>query len=211
MDSVEPDTTRHTFRQRGSVVLGAVCMLACVGMFLGSLSQTNLAFAGSMALATCWSFVLLVRPSLQLSVAGVHINNPLRRTTIPWRLVEDCLTRWNLQVYAGEQAVTAWAISSSIERPKSAGPYAGRLFGPGLRADVASSVPRAASAPAVAQLIREGRAEWDDEVAAGLMVDDGRAQVVRQWDWLDAVLLVGPICDGRHRSRRQRRLSPGRL
>ena len=33
-----------------------------------------------------------------------------------------------------------------------------------------------------------------DEVAAGrLMVDDAQAQVVREWDWLDAMLLVGPI------------------
>ena len=193
MSSAAPDTTRHTFRQRGSVVLGAVCMLACVGMFIGSLSQTNLAFAGLMALATCWSFVLLVRPSLQLSVAGVHINNPLRRTTIPWPLVEDCLSRWNLQVYAGEQVVTAWAISSSIQRPKRLG-YAGSVFGRGLNpADLAGPAPQAVSAAAVARLIQEGREEWQQEVAAGMLVDDAHAQVVREWDWLDAVLLVAPI------------------
>lgn len=194
MSSAEQDTTRHTFRQRGSVALGAVCMVACVGMFLGSLSQTNLAFVGSMALATGWSFVLLVRPSLQLSVAGVHINNPLRRTTIPWSLVEDCLSRWNLQVYAGEQLVTAWAISSSIQRPRRAGLYPGGPFGRGLPpVDSTGPAPQAVNAAALARLIQEGRQEWREEVAAGLLVADGQAQVVRAWDWLDAMLLAGPL------------------
>ena len=192
MSTGEPDT-RHTFRQRGSVVLGAVCMVACMGMFLGSLSDTNVIFAGSMFLATSWAFVLLVRPSLQLSVVGVHVNNPLRRTTIPWPHVDDCLARWNLQVYAGDQVVTAWAISSSIERPKRRSSSSGGLFGRGLRPPGPTSpAPKAVTAPGMARLIEEGRAQWREEVAAGMLVDEGHA-VVRSWSWLDAVLLVAPI------------------
>ena len=44
----------------------------------------------------------------------------------------------------------------------------------------------------MARLIEEGRAQWREEVAAGMLVDEGHA-VVRSWSWLDAVLLVAPI------------------
>ncbi|MGV1008723.1 MAG: hypothetical protein ACOYBY_08955 [Dermatophilaceae bacterium] len=193
MSSTDPDTDRHTFRQRGSVLLGSVCMLACTGMFLGSLSQTNLAFAGVMAVATCWAFVLLVRPSLQISAVGVHVNNPLRRTTIPWRRVDHCLTRWNLQVAAGERVVTAWAISSSIERPARPGRYGLGLFGRGLDGERAPAPRQGPSALAIAGLVEDGRAQWHEEVAAGLLVDDGHAQLERTWDGLDALLLAAPL------------------
>ncbi len=194
MSSGEPDT-RHTFRQRGSVVLGAVCVVACLGMFLGSLPSTNLVFAAAMFFGASWAFVLLVRPSLQLSVIGVHVNNPMRRTTIPWPLVDEALARWNLQVYAGQQVVTAWAISSTIERPRGTGSYGGRLLGRALPpTDPTSAAPKGMSAPAIARLIEEGRRQWREEVAAGmLVVDEGHAQVVRVWSWLDAVLLAAPV------------------
>lgn len=184
---------RHTFRQRGPMVLGRVCMVACLGMLALSVSAPDLAFGGFMLLGVTGPYVLLVRPSVQVSVAGVHVNNPLRRTTIPWPLVQDCLARWNLKVYAGEQLVTSWAISSQIERPKSQGLQVFGLFG-SARLDPAPT-PSAppVSAPHVARMITEARQEWDEAIADGTLVHDGSRAVVRAWQPLEFALLALPV------------------
>lgn len=187
------ETVRHTFRQRGPMVLGWVCMAGCVGMLALSVSDPDLAFSGLLLLGVTGAYVLLVRPSVQVSVAGVHVNNPMRRTTIPWPLVQDCLARWNLQLYAGEQLVTSWAISSQIERPRSQGLQVFGLFG-SSRLDPAPGPPTVhVSAPHVARMITEAREEWDEAIADGTLVHDGSSALVRAWAPLDFALLALPV------------------
>jgi hypothetical protein len=187
------ETERHTFRQRGSVALGGVCMAACLGMLALSVTAPDLLFSGFMLFGVTVPFVLLVRPSLQVSVAGVHVNNPLRRTIIPWPLVQECLARWNLQVYAGDQLVTAWAISSHVDRPRSSGLQILGMFGRS-RLDMSESTPaESVSAPRMARLITEAREEWDEAIADGSLVPDGPGTIVRTWQPVDFALLALPL------------------
>lgn len=187
------ETVRHTFRQRGSVLLGSVCMVACIGMLALSLTEPNLFFWGFLLIGITGPYVLLIRPSLQVSEAGVHINNPVRRTTIPWHLVEECLARWNLQVYAGEQLVTSWAISSQIQRNRPSGLRAFGLYSNPAFDEAKTPAPRGVSAPGMARLLTEARQEWDQAVADGTLVPDGPGAIERAWQPLDIVLLALPV------------------
>ncbi len=194
MSSPAPDI-RHTFRQQRSVALGWTAVAGCLGMAVATLPRLDLAFVGALLLVAALAFVLLVRPSLQLSLVGVHVNNPLRRSLIPWPLVKECLARWNLQVDAGERVVTAWAIPGHVERPTRPSPYGARSRHAKGGFDVSSGSRPAASARTVARLVEQGRAEWEAEVTGGTLAGDlGGHAVVRSWELLDVALLVAPTC-----------------
>lgn len=117
-------TVLHTFRQRGSVVTGALGMAVCLFVFGSAMLDltrgVHPAIPSFAALGAALLWVMLVRPSVKVTRHGVLLANPLRRTHIPWPLVVDFGTKWSLTVHTGERAYPAWAISSGMDRPKSA-------------------------------------------------------------------------------------------
>src|SRR4029453_10424405 len=124
-----PEALR-TLRQRGSIALGIVAMsvgglMALLSVFSG---EPSLILIGLMLLLVAGGWVLFIRPSVILTVVGVELDNPFRRTTLPWSHIEDVSPRWNLEVWAGGKADPPWAIASHIERPKRQGiPGYGKL------------------------------------------------------------------------------------
>jgi hypothetical protein len=188
----------HTLRQRGSVVLGVIAMTCCAGLLVISLLNPplHLSFVGVMLLGIAIGWVLFVRPNVALSLAGVHLGNPLRRTTIPWALVEDVSARWNLEVYAGGRAYSVWAISSHIERPRGGGGAfgIGSALGQRLAEDAASGPrpERGVTAFSAAELIEAAREEWQEAAASGEIAGVDRPEVAQAWDVPDVLALLVP-------------------
>jgi len=189
----------HTLRQRGSVALGVIAITCCSGLLLVSLLNPplHLSFVGAMLLGAALGWVLFVRPNVALSLAGVHLANPLRTTTIPWALVEDVSARWNLEVYAGGRAYPAWAISSHIERPRGVGGAfgIGSALGRKVDADAAgtSGPARGVTAFSAATLIEGAREEWVEAAASGEISVVDHPRVVREWDLPDLLAVAVPL------------------
>lgn len=191
-----PEALR-TLRQRGSVAMGWIALAISGGMAVVSLvsGQPSLVFIGCMLLVAAVSWVLFVRPSVVLTMVGVELNNPVRRTHIPWSLVDDVAARWNLEVWSGDKAYAAWAIASHIERPagRSSGFAFGRL-GAYAAADAAAAPKPSpgATVGSASRLIEAAKGEWSELVAEGdsAVVTDG--ELTREWDWLDVACLAVP-------------------
>lgn len=191
----------HTLRSRGSVALGVVAALACLGLLVYSL-DAGLVFVAAMLLVGVLAVVLFVRPCVRLSIEGVSVHNPFRHTFLPWRLVEDVASRWNLQVYSAGRVVSAWAISAHVERPKAAVPFGlGWMGGRGNAAAWPTEPARAASGASVgpltaqraAGLIRAARDEWIAAVDDGVVVEPRRPEIARAWSMLDLGLVLAPL------------------
>lgn len=199
MAQTSPSTEAlRTLRQRGSIVLGVLAMICCLGLVVTSVTTQSVSpvFDGAMLFGAALGWVLFVRPSLVISLAGVHLNNPLRRTLVPWSRVADVATRWNLEVYTDADAVyPAWAIATHIERPKGSGLLG--LTGAGRRAMADSEKqPRPSSGPTVhsaAASIDLARDEWSEMLAAGRPEVVPDAPVTRSWDLLDLACLGVPL------------------
>ncbi len=190
-----PEALR-TLRQRGSMALGIAAILCCVGIVLPSAlnPEVSLVFTGLMLLGAAAGWVLFVRPSVVLTVHGVHLNNPLRRTVIPWAKVQDVSARWNLEVYADDKSYPAWAIASHIERPQRQGLLGLGSLGPKSTAEAAAPPPsRGATVGSAAALIEDAMTQWSEMRADGRpeTVTDG--EVVRTWDLPDLVVLGIPV------------------
>lgn len=191
--AASPEALR-TLRQRGSVVLGVISIVGGVGLAFWSLvsGEPSLVFIGSMLLVAACGWTLFVRPALVITLVGVHVHNPLRRTVVPWDKVDDLATRWNLEVYTGEKRIPVWAIASHIERPRGAGLLGATGLGRKMMAD-SVPVPKGATVQTSAASIELAREEWAE------MVADGRPEVVavgevsRRWDALDIAALVVPV------------------
>lgn len=189
-----PEALR-TLRQRGSVALGIVAiglggLMAVLSVFSG---EPSLVLIGGMLLLAAVGWVLFIRPSVVLTVVGVELDNPFRRTTIPWSHVEDVSPRWNLEVWAGGKAYSAWAVASHIERPKRSGvPGYGRL---GLD-DVALNAPKPSEGATVrtaSQLIETAMGEYAELVADGDSAAVTGREITRSWNWLDFACLALPV------------------
>ncbi len=189
-----PEALR-TLRQRGSMALGIVATVLCLGFVVAALLSggVSLVFLGVMLLGAAVGWVLFTRPSVVLTIEGVHLNNPLRRTTVPWSRVQDVSARWNLEVYANDRAYPAWAIASHIERPHGAG-----LLGMGAlgrRADLEAGPPppKGTTVGSAARLIEDAKEEWSELAAAGRPEALSGGTVTRSWQPLDIAALAVPV------------------
>ena len=191
-----PEALR-TLRQRGSIALGTVAIVACVGMVLASIisGEPSLVLIGLMLLGAAVGWVLLVRPCVVITLHGIHLDNPLRRTFIPWSQVQDVSARWNLEVYSGDRAYPAWAIASHVERPQGQG-----LMGLGAMGrkagqdDIAGPPPpKGTTVGSSARLLESAMDEWRELAAEGRPEAQTGGTLTRTWQPLDIAALAVPI------------------
>ena len=204
----DPGHLVHVLRPRGSVFLGIVSIAAAV-VLLAYSGGAGLGFIGAVALLATWSFVLLVRPHVRVSIEGVAVHNPFRRTFVQWRLLEDVGSRWNLELYAADRTVRVWAISNPMIRPKvgvslgfggigapraPGGDGTGENPGGVASARSGSRVTGAATgAPRVARLVEAAREDWQEAVKEGLVAESADPHIVARWDLWDIALAAAPV------------------
>ncbi len=195
--SGETSMTQHVFRQRSPLLLAAVCgvtgLLLLVSMAWRWADNPQPLFVAWVlfVLALVWS--LFVRPAVLLDDDGVTVRNVVRDIYIPWVRVTDVEFRWNLKVFVGDRAYTAWAISSQVERPKG---NPGGMFAilPGrldkyARAEVLSSTPAPkVTALMVGRSIEQAKEEYAEAVAQGALAaaPDGQVRIT----WVPPVLAI---------------------
>ena len=189
-----PEALR-TLRSRSSTALGIVAiaiggLMAVLSMFSG---EPSLVLIGFMLLLVAMGWVLFIRPSVVLTVVGVELDNPFRRTTIPWSHVEDVSPRWNLEVWAGGKAYPAWAIASHIDRPKRQGiPGYGKLD----FSNAAANAPKPSEGATVgtaSRLIETAMGEYAELVAEGDSAAVTGRDITREWNWLDLACFAVPV------------------
>lgn len=197
----QTSTTPHVFRQRSplalAVLFGATGLLLLLSVARNWADKPEPLFASWVifGLALMWS--LFVRPAVLLDIDGVTIRNVLRDIHIPWAGVTDVESRWNLKVFVGDRAYTAWAISSQVERPKgvSGGMFATlpRQVDKYARADVHSSTPAPkVTASMVARSIEAAMEDYAEAVAHGALAAPPESQVRISVVPLVLVVLVLP-------------------
>ncbi|HEU4997310.1 MAG TPA: PH domain-containing protein [Lapillicoccus sp.] len=189
-----PEALR-TLRQRGSIAMGIIAMV--VGGFMAVLSvfsgDASLLFIGVMLLLVAVGWVLFIRPSVVLTVVGIELDNPFRRTTIPWSHVEDVSPRWNLEIWAGGKAYPAWAIASHIERPKRQGiPGYGKLD-LGAASTEGAKPSEGATVGSASRLIETALAEYAQLLAEGDSAAVTGREITREWNWLDIACFAVPV------------------
>ena len=187
----------RTLRQRGSVAMGIIAMVLSGGMAVLALvsGQASLVFVSSMVLVCAASWLLFVRPCVVITMVGVELHNPFRRTDIPWSKVDDVAARWNLEVWSGDRSYAAWAIASHIERPQTGGLLAmGRLGSQAAHdADAAPKPSGGATVGSASQLIEDAMGEYAELVAEGdSAAASGQGELTRRWQWLDVTLVAVP-------------------
>jgi PH (Pleckstrin Homology) domain-containing protein len=188
-----PEALR-TLRQRGSIAMGIIAMaigglMAALSLFSG---DASLVFIGVMLLLVAVGWVLFIRPSVVLTVVGIELDNPFRRTTIPWSHVEDVSPRWNLEVWSGAKAYPAWAIASHIERPKRQGvPGYGKLDLGSTPADTPKP-SEGATVGSASRLIETAMGEYAQLLAEGDSAAVTGREITREWNWLDIVCFAVP-------------------
>jgi len=198
--STEHASTHHLLRQRSPLTLAAVCggtgLVLLVTLLWQWADDPQPLFAAWVlfGLAVVWS--LFVRPSVLLDDHGVTLRNVVRDIHIPWALVSDVESRWNLKVFVGDRGYPSWAISSQVERPKG---VAGSMFGsimPGrldryASADAAPPPPGApkVTASMVARMIEQAMQEYAEAVAHGQLPAATDARVRITW----VPLVIGVI------------------
>ena len=188
-----PEALR-TLRQRGSIAMGIIAMavgglMAALSLFSG---DASLVFIGAMLLLAAIGWVLFIRPCVVLTVVGIELDNPFRRTTIPWSHVEDVSPRWNLEVWSGGTAYPAWAIASHIERPKRQGiPGYGKLD---LGSTPAETKPsEGATVGSASRLIETAMGEYAQLLAEGDSAAVTGREITREWNWLDIACFAVPV------------------
>ncbi len=189
-----PEALR-TLRQRGSVALGIVAIalggvMAVLSVFSG---EPSVVLIGAMLLLAAVGWVLFIRPSVVLTVVGVELENPFRRTTIPWSHVEDVSPRWNLEVWAGGKAYSAWAVASHIERPKRSGVPGYSKLGLDPVALNAPKPSEGATVRSASQLIETAMGEYAELVADGDSAAVTGREITRSWNWLDFACFAVPV------------------
>jgi len=204
MKQTPPETQsppRHTYRQRSSVLLALLFVLGAVILVVSALlswrDHPQPLFVAWLLLGSAVAWTVFVRPCVVLDQDGVHLRNILRDVDIPWPLVSDVETRWNLKVWSGDDGYTAWAIASQIERPKV---HASVL--PGLSSKLDgftgqdSSTPRASTkvtARMVAEAIDETTEDYAAAVAEGDLQPPVDPAVTTRWAPLPVLALALPV------------------
>lgn len=193
----------RTLRQRGSVVLGWCATVGGYGMALWSLfsGQPSLGFIAGAALVGSLGWVLFVRPALVISLYGVHVNNPLRRTLVPWARVQDVGTRWNLELYfedgpeRTDRHVTSWAIASHVQRQRGGGllgALSPRRLGQ-VGQDTAPPPPPGTTVGSAADSVELALQEWREMVADRRDEVSTEGEVERTWDAADLLAVALPV------------------
>lgn len=182
--STVPIEPRKVFRQRGALaagwfvigVLAIVVVLYAVTIRGGAL-RPAMGCVGAALLA----WVVLVRPAVVLSAAGVQIHNLVRDVAMPWPQVDVVESRWNLCIYTPEdRRFSAWAISA--QRPRGQATGLGAVISPGrlgAHGSPGAITQRPASSGDVADQIRDAREDFDRAFAKGVAPAQEEAVVIR--------------------------------
>jgi len=199
--SGKTSTKQQLFRQRSPLGLAAACgvtgLVLLVSMAWQWAEYPEPLFATWVVfiLAVVWS--LFVRPAVLLDGDGVTIRNVVRDIHIPWVRVTDVECRWNLKVFVGDRAYTAWAISSQVGRPKVS---PGGLLGMTPRrldtfasagAHPSTSAPKV-TASTVARAIEQAKEEYSEAVARGAIAAASDPEVGVTWVLMALAIVVLP-------------------
>jgi hypothetical protein len=199
--SGKTSTKQQLFRQRSPLGLAAACgvtgLVLLVSMAWQWAEHPEPLFATWVVfiLAVVWS--LFVRPAVLLDEDGVTIRNVVRDIHIPWVRVTDVECRWNLKVFVGDRAYTAWAISSQVGRPKVS---PGSLLGMTPRrldtfasagAHPSTSAPKV-TASTVARAIEQAKEEYSEAVARGAIAAASDPEVGVTWVLMALAIVVLP-------------------
>jgi Bacterial PH domain len=199
--SNKTSSSQHLIRQRSPLGLAAACgvtgLVLLVSMVWHWADDPQPLFVAFVIFVLALVWALFVRPAVIIDEDGVTIRNVFRDVHIPWAGVTDVEFRWNLKVFVGERAYTAWAISSQVERPKG---VSGGLFSmmPGrlekyAAADARASTPAPkVTAAMVAQTIEQAKAEYDEAVANGTIPAAPDARVRITWVPMVFAIVVLP-------------------
>ncbi|MDF8263052.1 PH domain-containing protein [Luteipulveratus flavus] len=185
---------RHVFRQRAALGAGGFLLLVMVVVVVTSLFDLSRGSVDVILWCTAIAlvvWVVLLRPSVQLTQGGLVLHNLVRDVRMPWPQVDIVESRWNLKIFTPQdQGYSAWAISSQRPKPNVGG-SGGMLGGLGalgqLRGStgrVATEAPigpseRAGSAGAVAVQVQLAREDYDRAVGAGAVEKQSGPVVVR--------------------------------
>ncbi|GAA1898852.1 PH domain-containing protein [Lapillicoccus jejuensis] len=198
----------RTLRQRGSLVLGWLAVVGGYGMALWSLvsGEPSLGFIGGAALVGSLGVVLFVKPSLTISLHGVHVRNPLRRTVIPWVRLQDVGTRWNLELYFqgatgadGERPdrhVTSWAIATHVQRQRGGGllgALSPRRLEQVTQREAEPAASRGTTVGSAAQSVEVALQEWREMVADRRAEVSTEGEVERTWEGVDLLAVLLPL------------------
>ena len=199
--SDKTSTTQHVIRQRSPLGLAAACgatgLVLLVSMAWHWADDPQPLFVAWVLffMALVWS--LFVRPAVLLDEEGVTLRNVVKDTHIPWVRMTDVEFRWNIKVFVGDRAYTAWAISSQAERPKGA---SGGMFTmmpgrmdklAGADAAPSTSAPKV-TAFLVARAIEQAKEEYEEAVASGKIPAAPDAQVRITWVPMVFAIVVLP-------------------
>jgi len=199
--SGKTSTKQQLFRQRSPLGLAAACgvtgLVLLVSMAWQWAEYPEPLFATWVVfiLAVVWS--LFVRPAVLLDEDGVTIRNVVRDIHIPWVRVTDVECRWNLKVFVGDRAYTAWAISSQVGRPKvSPGSLLGMTPGrldtfASAGAHPSTSAPKV-TASTVARAIEQAKEEYSEAVARGAIAAASDPEVGVTWVLMALAIVVLP-------------------
>ena len=204
MKQTPPETQappRHTYRQRSSVLLALFCVLGAVILVVSALlswgDHPPPLFVARLLFGCAVAWTVFVRPCVVLDQDAVHLRNIVRDVDIPWPLVSDVETRWNLKVWSGDDGYTAWAIASHVERPKVHGSVL-----PGLSSKLDGftghddSTPRASTRVTprmVADAIDETTVDYAAAVADGDLQPPAHPAVTTRWAPLPVLALALPL------------------
>jgi len=201
----------QTYRQRSAQLLGWLCIGVAAMLGIGALSSwsrdPNPAFVAWLAVAIGFAWSLFLRPHVRLAAEGVTLANVLRDVFIPWGLVEEVRTRWNLEVLTADRSYTSWAISTQIARPRSGlstgllGGLGGGRAGRGLTGGATTEPPAghqearsvAVTSRAVAETIEATRDAYVAEVASGRLAPVQERSVRVRWQPGVVAALVVPL------------------
>lgn len=172
--SSKTSANRQVFRQRASLGLAATCAVVGVLLLLSLVRdwardpQPLFAAWVLFGLALAWS--VLVRPAVVVDANGVTLRNVIRDVHIPWALVTEVTTRWNLRIEVADRGYTAWAISSQVERPRVSSRGRFTVAVPGLppRAPEAdarlSAISSKVTAQSVAKAVNAAKREYGESL-----------------------------------------------
>lgn len=195
--SIMTSTRQHTFRQRSPLGLAAVCgitgLVLLVSMAWQWAEHPQPLFAAWVLFILAVVWLLFVRPAVLLDESGVTVRNVVRDVHIPWACLTDVDFRWNLKVFVGDRAYTAWGISSQVERPKGASGGMFTMLSGRLDRFANEDAPPATPAPkvtasAVARSIELAKEDYVKAVANGEVpaAPDGQVQIT----WVPTALAI---------------------
>ena len=110
--------TGHRFRPRSAIAAAVCWSLVTLGWAWFAVHDGGLAGlvrqAPGMVLAATLVYGVLVRPSVEVSPAGVALRNVVRDVEVPWATLAEVRTRYALTLVTVEGAkFTAWAAPAS--------------------------------------------------------------------------------------------------